>query len=112
MKTIKNPPTWRVKFIGAVSPVSHHLPQHCLYFFPLPQVHGSLRPTLGPVSFGFGLGFERSSAAWLTTSLDLSDLSGVFLSSKGLGGGWCKVCCGALRRKFSNASMEDALRKT
>jgi hypothetical protein len=23
------------------------LPQHCLNFFPLPQGHGSLRPTLG-----------------------------------------------------------------
>src|SRR6187551_3910219 len=25
----------------------HYLPWHCLYFFPLPQGHGSLRPTLG-----------------------------------------------------------------
>ena len=26
-----------------------YLPQHCLYFFPLPQGHGSLRPTFGIV---------------------------------------------------------------
>ena len=26
----------------------HYFPQHCLYFFPLPQGQGSLRPTLGP----------------------------------------------------------------
>ena len=27
---------------------SDYLPQHFLYFLPLPQGHGSLRPTFGP----------------------------------------------------------------
>ena len=27
---------------------SAYLPQHFLYFLPLPQGHGSLRPTFGP----------------------------------------------------------------
>src|SRR5207249_3937577 len=46
-----------------------HLPQHCLYFFPLPQGHGSLRPTFGPVRTGFA--FSTAAAASLTTSLGL-----------------------------------------
>ena len=48
---------------------SSYLPQQCLYFFPLPQGHGSLRPTLGPVRMG--LAFSTASAASLTTSLAL-----------------------------------------
>src|SRR6266498_2729463 len=44
-------------------------PQHCLYFLPLPQGHGSLRPTLGPTRTGLAL--ARASAASLTTSLGL-----------------------------------------
>lgn len=46
-----------------------YLPQHCLYFFPLPQVHGSFRPTFGPVLMGFA--FSTAAAASLTTSLAL-----------------------------------------
>lgn len=42
-------------------------PQQCLYFFPLPQGHWSLRPTLGPVRIG--LAFSTASAASLTRSL-------------------------------------------
>lgn len=44
-----------------------YLPQHCLYFLPLPQGHGSLRPTFGPVRTG--LAFSTAAAASLTTSL-------------------------------------------
>jgi hypothetical protein len=45
----------------------HQRPQHCLYFLPLPQGHGSLRPTFGPVRTG--LAFSMAAAASLTTSL-------------------------------------------
>jgi hypothetical protein len=38
-----------------------------LYFFPLPQGQGSLRPTLGPVRTGFA--FETASLACETMSL-------------------------------------------
>src|SRR6185312_16701140 len=48
-----------------------YFPQQTLYFFPLPHGHGSLRPTFGPVRFGFGFSFESSSAASLTISLFL-----------------------------------------
>ena len=44
-------------------------PQHFLYFLPDPHGHGSLRPTLGPMRFGFGFSFESSFAASLTMSL-------------------------------------------
>ena len=50
-------------------PANFYFPQQFLYFLPLPQGHGSLRPTFGPDSLGFGFSFETSSAAWLTTSL-------------------------------------------
>ena len=42
-------------------------PQHCLYFLPLRQGQGSLRPTLGPARTG--LAFSTAAAASLTTSL-------------------------------------------
>src|SRR4029077_10747229 len=38
----------------ARKPLSHDLPQHFLYFLPLPQGHGSLRPIFGPRTKGFG----------------------------------------------------------
>ena len=44
-------------------------PQQCLYFFPLRQGQGSLRPTLGPDRTG--LAFSTAAAASLTTSLSL-----------------------------------------
>lgn len=44
-----------------------YLPQHCLYFFPLLQGQGSLRPTLGPTRMG--LAFSTAAAASLTMSL-------------------------------------------
>lgn len=44
-----------------------YLPQHCLYFLPLPQEQGSLRPTLGPIRTGRA--FSTAAAAWLTMSL-------------------------------------------
>ena len=55
---------------GAIR-VRHYLPQHCLYFLPLPQGHGSLRPTFGPVRTGLALAFAtaprrlRSRRRWL-----------------------------------------------
>src|SRR5258708_19413481 len=78
-----------------------YFPQHCLYFFLLPQGQGSLRPTFGPVRLGFGFSLERWSAASLTTSLGfaLSVLDG---SSKALVE-VCDVCCGILRTKSSHA---------
>src|SRR6266496_121027 len=54
---------------GWGEPGQPFLPQHCLYFLPLPQGHGSLRPTLGPTRTGLAL--ARASAASLTTSLGL-----------------------------------------
>jgi hypothetical protein len=63
----------------------NYRPQQFLYFLPLPQGHGSLRPTFGPTRFGFGFSLETSSAAWLTTSLAFGSL-GLFLSPKALGG--------------------------
>jgi hypothetical protein len=44
-----------------------YFPQHCLYFFPLLQGHGSLRPTFGPERTGFAL--SAAAAASLTMSL-------------------------------------------
>jgi hypothetical protein len=41
--------SWKI-FFERKSP---YFPQHCLYFLPLPQGQGSLRPTLGPVRIGF-----------------------------------------------------------
>ena len=49
-------------------------PQHCLYFLPLPQGQGSVRPTLGPVRVGLAL--ERASLASLTMSLALAFAGG------------------------------------
>jgi hypothetical protein len=48
-----------------------HFPQHCLNFFPLPQGHGSLRPTFGPTRTGFA--FETASDASLTMSAGFPD---------------------------------------
>src|SRR5690348_14837623 len=86
---------------------AYYFPQHCLYFLPLPQGHGSLRPTFGPVRLGFG--FETSSAAWLTISLAL-DWSAGACPPNDVVASW-RVSRGALRRKFSNAIRLDALRK-
>ena len=47
-----------------------HRPQHCLYFLPLPQGQGSLRPTFGPVRTGLAFS-AAAAAASLTTSLGL-----------------------------------------
>src|SRR5450432_1991488 len=85
-----------------------YLPQQFLYFLPLPQGQGSLRPTFGPVRTGLALAWaSAAAAASLTTSLALPGEPAppnalVF---------WCKVCCGTFFRKFSNASIDDALRK-
>jgi hypothetical protein len=49
------------------TPAPHILPQQCLYFLPLWQGQGSLRPTFGPVRTGGGL--EMASAASVTMSL-------------------------------------------
>ena len=43
------------------------MPQQCLYFLPLPQGQGSLRPTFGPTRTG--LAFSTAAAASLTMSL-------------------------------------------
>src|SRR5271155_3537744 len=86
-------------------------PQHCLYFFPLPQGHGSLRPTLGPLRMGLALAI--ASLASLTKSL-------AFLPAAGAAGGavppkppgaWCVVVGGKLLLNFSKAIMLEALRK-
>src|SRR5450755_1296385 len=92
-----------------------HRPQHCLYFFPLPQGQGSLRPTFGPVRTGLALTLAScAAAASLTMSLPLGcappELAVVVPPPNALVV-WCSVCCGTFRRKFSNASMDDALRK-
>src|ERR1041384_999146 len=88
-------------------------PQHCLYFFPLPQGQGSLRPTLGPTRTGFA--FATASTASLTTSeaapvcappVDPVDVAPAMPAVEP-----CCICLGKLRRKFSNASMLEALRK-
>src|SRR5260221_14794642 len=49
-----------------------YLPQYCLYFFLLPQGHGSLRPTFGPVRLGLGFYLQRRTAASLTTKLGIA----------------------------------------
>jgi hypothetical protein len=46
-----------------------YAPQQFLYFLPLPQGHGSLRPTFGILRTG--LAFACAAAASLTTSLAL-----------------------------------------
>jgi hypothetical protein len=46
-------------------------PQQCLYFLPLPQGQGSLRPTFGPVRTGLAFS-ATAAAASLTTSLALA----------------------------------------
>jgi hypothetical protein len=48
-----------------------HRPQQCLYFLPLPQGQGSLRPTFGPVRMGLAFSAVAAAAASLTTSLGL-----------------------------------------
>src|SRR5207253_648135 len=97
---------------GPTTNPTTHFPQHCLYFFPLPQGQGSFRPTLGPVRMG--LAFSCAAAASLTTSLalpsgppvepvDVPPPKALLL--------WCNVCLGMLRRKSSNAFTLEALRK-
>jgi hypothetical protein len=34
--------------------ITSHFPQQCLYFLPLPQGQGSLRPTFLPSALAFG----------------------------------------------------------
>src|ERR1035438_803438 len=101
---------WNLESSG----INFHRPQHCLYFLPLPQGHGSLRPTFGPVRTGLVMAFSCAAAASLTTSLGLGcappELAVVVPPPNALVV-WCIVCCGTFRRKFSNASMDDALRK-
>src|SRR5687768_15848898 len=90
------------------------LPQHCLYFFPLPQGQGSLRPTFGPTRTG--LAFVTASAASLTISLPLA--AAVVVPPE-LALAWppnaavevCSVLFGMLRMKFSKAMRLEALRK-
>jgi hypothetical protein len=48
----------------------NYRPQQCLYFLPLPQGQGSLRPTFGPVRTGLVFS-ATAAAASLTTSLAL-----------------------------------------
>ena len=51
---------------------TNHRPQQFLYFLPLPQGQGSLRPTFGPVRTGLALAWaSAAAAASLTTSLAL-----------------------------------------
>jgi len=50
-----------VKLTGFQAAKRHHRPQQCLYFLPLPQGQGSLRPTFGPVRTG--LAFSATAAA-------------------------------------------------
>src|SRR5687767_1995602 len=90
------------------------LPQHCLYFLPLPQGQGSLRPTFGPARTGLAL--VTASAASLTMSLPwaaavvvppelaLADPPKAAVEA-------CSVRLGMLRRKFSKAMRLEALRK-
>ena len=40
-------------------------PQHFLYFFPLPQGQGALRPIFWPTFTGFGFPGATSSAGWV-----------------------------------------------
>ena len=45
-----------INHFGCFTSFAVYLPQHCLYFLPLPHVHGSLRPTffsITTVSGGF-----------------------------------------------------------
>ena len=51
-------------------PCRDYRPQQCLYFLPLPQGQGSLRPTFGPVRTGLAFS-ATAAAASLTTSLAL-----------------------------------------
>src|ERR1035438_583550 len=90
-------------------------PQQCLYFFPLPHGQGSFRPTFGPTRTG--LAFSTAAAASLTMSLPcdgpgraVAVLVPVVVPPKALVAWWV-VCCGTLRRKFSNAIKLEALRK-
>src|SRR5258705_4276213 len=94
-----------------------YFPQQCLNFFPLPQGHGSLRPTLGPARTG--LAFSMAAAASLTMSLPCCGPARGFFAAESdpvvvppnALVVWCVVCCGTLRRKFSKAIRLEALRK-
>src|SRR5215212_3833715 len=108
----------RTMFFGSNSPGETRLnklwllyfPQHCLNFLPLPQGHGSLRPTFGPVRIGLAL--ATASMASFTTSEPLPPpLLADAVASLSPAGVLCWVCLGRLRRKFSKAIMLDALRK-
>ena len=90
----------------------HQRPQQFLYFLPLPQGQGSLRPTFGPVRTGVALAEASvAAAASLTTSLGFAPPEPVAAAPPNALVAWCSVCCGTFFRKFSNASMDDALRK-
>jgi hypothetical protein len=58
-------------------------PQQCLYFFPLPQGQGSLRPTLGPVRIGLDLALAAAAAAASVASVTMS--LGFFVPGGGVG---------------------------
>src|SRR5215467_9647655 len=95
------------------------LPQQCLYFLPLLQGQGSLRPTLGPVRTG--LAFSTAAATSLTTSLawggplrgaaEALESVPVVVPPPNALLDWCVVWRGTLRRKFSKAIRLEALRK-
>src|SRR5277367_2681184 len=92
---------------------TRYFPQQFLYFLPLPQGQGSLRPTFGPVRIGLALACASvAAAASLTTSLGFAPPEFAVVVPPNALGIWCKVCCGTFFRKFSNAIMLDALRKT
>src|ERR1039458_9060899 len=76
----------------------NHRPQQCLYFLPLPQGQGSLRPTFGPVRTGLAFS-ATAAAASLTTSLALGRAPpelAVLVPPNALAA-WCSVCCGRIR---------------
>ena len=66
-------------------PYYGYYPQHFLYFFPLPQTQGSLRPTLGTSRRWVGAGMKRSSAsgsASFTKSRNELFFSAIFFSTR------------------------------
>jgi hypothetical protein len=49
LEVLKKPTDYYLDYtLGETTPRHAALPQHFLYFLPLPQGHGSLRPALGP----------------------------------------------------------------
>src|SRR5581483_739375 len=90
-----------------------YFPQQCLYFLPLLQGQGSLRPTLGPERTG--LAFSLSIAALASDTMSLPPVGGfwvvpVWVPSNALVLS-CNVLGGTLRRNCSKASRLEALRK-